>query len=352
MDIPVGYVAIDDLIPSQSNTRMMEITPDLIIEIRDRFGICKLTRSSEGDVDIDHQISEIRKHPAYKSRITASLAAELRHIGKFACSLHGDPSNLLNPIRYIDRGDVKEVSVGNNRYLAHLLMNAPYIKAEAIAYNSEEERVELELAENLQRSDLPQKDLLLALKLLQESKGRSLTATEVQTITQKSRGNAASIIKILGYDDPILFEQIRAGYYKSIHAAYKASQLSPEQLRENIGSDTMAADHPTPLFKLLGSGRDMREALFIINEMLGTAYRHTEVISDPSTRQHEQDELNALISDVVQHMNSVKGDDGKYNYDKKAIQLTLDKVIAKYRSLIRNFTFQVEHARTLAELDK
>lgn len=350
MAIPDGYVPLSELVLSRSNTRMMEVTPELVLELRDRFNICQLTRTAGGDTDIESQITEIRKHPAYKHRITAGIAAELKRIGKFACSLHGDPTNLLNPIRYIDRGDHKEVSIGNNRFLTHLLMRADYIKAEPIEYANDEERMEMELAENLQRTDLPQRDLLLALKMLQDSKGRRLTATEVQTHTQKSRGSAHSITAILGYEDPILFEQIRAGYYKSIHAAYKASLMPPSQLRADITQSPEPTDKPKSLFKLHGTGRDMEDAMLIINEMIGTLTRHYQVLEDKDYAAHAQQRVNSIAAELARVQ--IKDREGKYAYDKRAIQKGLDDVISLFRDMKNNLLFQAKHANTLADLDK
>jgi len=350
MSIPEGFVAVNDFILNTSNTRKMQVTIEMITDIRDKFELCKLTREDQGMVDIEAEITSIRQHPKYKPLISAKAAAELRHIGKFACSLHGDPHNLIQAIRYIDHGTHKEVSSGNNRLLAHILMNAPYIKAEPIEYASESERVEFELAENLQRADLPQADLLLALKHLQNTRGKDLTATEVQSLTQRSRGNAAAIIKILRYPDPVLFEQIAEGYFKSIHAAHKAALMDPEQLKADPTPTTPVEPEQPTLFKVLGSGRDMKDTLALINEFMAT-YVRNKTAHLPEDSPEYKAALKSAIAVVAPHrehwlriFTSLKDDEGRYNYDKREIQKLLNNVIALLRSLYSDLQVDAQYA--------
>jgi len=353
MDIPDGFIPLDGIVLNTANTRRMEVTLELVTELRDRFDLCSVIRTVDGDHDVEAQITAIRKHPQYKSRISAKGAAELRHIAKFACSLKGEPRNLLQAVRFIDHGDHKEISSGNNRLLAHVLMRAPYIKAERIEYANESERVELELAENLQRSDLSQSDLLLALKHLQDARGTDLTATEVQALTQRSRGNAASIIKILRYPDPILFDQIANGYFNSIHAMSKAAQLTPEELSAGP-SKIESGDDKKPLFKLLGSGRDMQDALQLINEFIGLYYRNKTSPHIPDTPEHKAAILEAnqltepLLTELAEIQKQLKDREGRYNYDRQRIQALLDQVV----SLLRSLYTEVTAAALLAIVDK
>lgn len=340
-----GYIQIDALTPSTQNPRKMVITKEIIERYRDTYGICRKILSGDKVDVLEPIISAIRT----KDKLSKGAEAELRYIINFACSLNGKPENLLNPIRYINHGTEKEVSIGSNRYLAHLLMGADKIKAESIVYDSIEDRISAELDENLQRNDLSQIDMMLGLKHLQDVTKGSLTVTDIMIKTNRSRGTANQLQQILKYPSPLLFQMVADRYFKSINAAAKASKLSHDELKSLYdGTVTLPDTAPKTVIKVQGSGRDMDAVIFMMNDLYSYLWRHNDIDKTPSNIGTDgiHAQLRALHARIIAL--SVKDDNGKYNYDKDEIQAVMNTLFSFYQDTVHQLqAFAVEESVTL-----
>ena len=335
------WLPLDSLIPNPRNPRTTSLSRELLTEAVADLHDNQFCLDCSKPVDEEDYLRLLRRLST-KHQFDRSQIAEFKRYLTLAIDMKGDPERLINPIRYIEHEDgSKEISMGSSRWFAHLLMGADKIKAEAISYADDEERIDRELSENIQRTEMSDADIVLALRHAQLARGKSFTVTELSQKTAKSRGTANMIQKILSVEDKSFFDSLHE--YKSIHGMLKAIEKPKADPTALLCDDEAVAQEllnatSLRLFTVNGHGSQMGSIMAFLNDFLGAQLSYYESVYDRNNNDiapHVLDYmevqiktltygLETLSEEMARYNNGVKGKPSRYIYDKERLQLVAD----------------------------
>jgi len=338
------WIPLESLIPNPHNPRTTSLTVERFKKVLTDLYAHNYLLDCTQPVDEDAYLKLIRRLTTVH-KFDRTQLAEFKRYMTLAIDMKGDPERLINPIRYIVRDDgVKEISMGSSRWFAHYLMNADRIKAEVISYSDNAERIDRELSENIQRTEMSDADIILALRYAQSVRGTTYTVSELMQKTAKSRGTANMIQKILNVGDDAFFDTLHE--YKSVNAMLKA--LTDDQPKDRTLYDCedpvvvheIAHAQSLRLLTVNGHGSQMGSIMFFLNDFLGYQIEYYERIYDrdnPGIPEHVLDYMEAqketlafahdlLIKEMITYNKGRKGTPRRYTYNRDNIQLVMDIV--------------------------
>jgi len=324
-------------------------------------------------IDCSHPVDEeeyakLIRRLSTVHQLDRTQIAEFKRYMTLAIDMKGDPERLINPIRYIHRDDgAKEVSMGSSRLFAHFLMGADKIKAEPISYATDEERIDRELSENIQRTEMTDADIILALRQAQTVRGKAYTVTELSQKTAKSRGTANMIQKILSAADDSFFDTIQS--YKSVNGMLKAISDTPEKTSIPLCEDEVVEREirnaeANRLMTVNGHGSQMGSFMMFLNDFLGYQLQYYETVYDPDNDMipkfvlvYMETQLktlkfgmNILTEQMVRYNEGLRLKPARYIYDREKIQLAADILgNASYQRFeqLRGVADDIAHQRML-----
>ena len=227
----------------------------------------------------------IDKYVRHQLCYERSQRAEFRSVLDLAIELNADPEQQKDPIHVTtpDAGSFGdglglEVSIGQKRFLAFVLMSAKTIRAKRVTYDSLQSRLDIELREHFKSESLPASDMVIILRTATRLGNRFFTVSEISEITGKGRGTAHQLHQLIDADN-YFAERIRSGEFRSLTAmvrALKECRPSPDRPFKCFDANDLYQASRT-IVELNGTAEDAHTYFMLMMDLLSSCRAYNEI---------------------------------------------------------------------------
>lgn len=350
--MPTRYYKLCDLRISSLNPRPLQITCKDMMNISEAMDIPALIKRKQ--IFDPATRTRIEKYVRHQLCYERSQRAEFHRVLELAIDLNADPAQQNNPIHvvYPEMGTIGEdqgleVSIGQHRFLAFILMGAETIQGKLVKYASTEARLDIELRNHF-TGVLAAADMVTILRTASRQGKRFFTVSQISELTGKGRGTAHQLHQLLDINNEFA-ERVRSGEFKSLTAmlkAFKDSSPSKDRPFQCYDANDIYQASRT-LLQITGTAEDAPTYFMLMLDLVETckSYNSINLCSDIEHPELVQRYLQAtkvaletveasLVSQISEY--NLGRTQGRYVFDRHQAQACMNVLtLCKERMLER-----------------